>query len=169
MRSVLISPLIMRATATSSAIIAGSPPVNQPQQHKERLSRPQGKHNINPHLIRLLRRTPAQTPTTLQPYYRELARGLWDMWSSCCSSRCTCPRTTIRHCLISMRSVLISPLIMHAEGTSSAIIAGPPARQPTTTTKRALVETAKQAHDQSAPVQPPAKNTNPDANDAAAR
>jgi hypothetical protein len=48
----------------------------------------------------------------------------------------------------------------------------PARRQPTTTTQRALVVTAKQAHDQSAPmtpVAPPAKNTNPDANDAAAR
>jgi hypothetical protein len=26
------------------------PPVNQLKQHKERLSRPQGKHTINPHL-----------------------------------------------------------------------------------------------------------------------
>jgi hypothetical protein len=42
-------------------------------------------------------------------------------------------------------------------------------RQPTTTTQTALVVTAKQAHKQSAPVSPPAKNTNPDANDAAAR
>jgi hypothetical protein len=45
----------------------------------------------------------------------------------------------------------------------------PAARQPTTTTQRALVVTAKQAHDQSAPDAPPAKKTNPDANDAAAR
>jgi hypothetical protein len=46
----------------------------------------------------------------------------------------------------------------------------PARRQPTTTTQRALVATAKQAHDQSTPVvKPPTKNTNPDANDAAAR
>jgi hypothetical protein len=55
------------------------------------------------------------------------------------------------------------------------------ARQPTTTTQRALVVaarqaqyqsavTARQAHDQSAPdIRPPAKNSSPDANDAAAR
>jgi hypothetical protein len=41
-------------------------------------------------------------------------------------------------------------------------------RQPTTT-KRALVVTTKQAHNQYAPVLPPAKKTNPDANEAAAR
>ena len=45
----------------------------------------------------------------------------------------------------------------------------PANRQQTTITKRALVVTARQAQDQSAPVLPPAKNTNPDANDAAAR
>jgi hypothetical protein len=116
------------ATATLSAIIEGTPPVNQPQQHKERLSRPQSKQTINPHLCSLQQRTPAQTPTTPQPNFADLARGLWDMWSSCCSSRCTCQRTTSRRCLISMRSVLISPLITRATATSLAKInARPPA------------------------------------------
>jgi hypothetical protein len=45
----------------------------------------------------------------------------------------------------------------------------PARRQQTTTTQRALVATAKQAYNQCAPVLPPAKNTNPDANEAAAR
>jgi hypothetical protein len=45
----------------------------------------------------------------------------------------------------------------------------PAARQPTATTQRSLVVTTKQAQDQYAPVKPPAKNTNPDSNDAAAR
>ena len=48
----------------------------------------------------------------------------------------------------------------------------PARRQPTTTTQRALVATARQAHLHSAPDSipdsPPAKKTNPDANDAAA-
>jgi hypothetical protein len=105
MRSVLISPLSMHATAASSAIIASPPTDKQPQQHKQRLSRPQGKHNINPHLCCLPRRKPTQTPTTLQPGISELARGLWDMWSSCCSSRCTCPRAMTDHRLISMQLV----------------------------------------------------------------
>ncbi len=46
----------------------------------------------------------------------------------------------------------------------------PARRQPSTTTQRPLVVIAKQARDQSAPVvRPPAKKTNPDANDAAAK
>ena len=68
-----------------------------------------------------------------------------------------------------MQSVPNSPLIMHATASSSAIIAKPARRQPATTTQRPPVVTPKQAHDQSAPVSPPAKKTNPDANDAAAR
>jgi hypothetical protein len=131
MRSVLISPIIKHATAASSAIIANPPPVSQPQQHKERLSGPQGKHTSNRNLCSLLQRTPTQTPTTLQPGNPELARGLWEMRSGCCSSRCTCPRTTSSCCLISMRSLLISQLIMHATAASSAIISGlPPVNQP---------------------------------------
>jgi hypothetical protein len=155
MRSVLISPLITRATATLSAIIASPPADNQPQQHKERLSRPHSKHLINPHLSSLLRRTPTQTPTTLQLGNPELARGLWDMWSSCCSSRCTCPRTMTDHRLISMQLV------------------------------HTIFQTCKQQHHfqllsniscnacniitDIALVKPPAKKTNPDANDAATK
>jgi hypothetical protein len=68
-----------------------------------------------------------------------------------------------------MQSVPNSPLIMHATASSSGIFASPPAVNQPKKTQRPLVVTAKQTHDQSAPVQPPAKKTNPDANDAAAR
>jgi hypothetical protein len=66
----------------------------------------------------------------------------------------------------------VSPHLTAHQARNGNIISNhnrPDRRQPTTTTQRALVVTARQAHDQSAPVQPPAKNTNPDANDAAAR
>jgi hypothetical protein len=43
-------------------------------------------------------------------------------------------------------------------------------RQNTTAPQKARVATAKQAHEKNKPVvQPPAKNTNPDANDAPAK
>ncbi len=59
---------------------------------------------------------------------------------------------------------------MHATATSSGIIEDPSAVDKQDQHKRALFVTAKQANDQSAPVvKPPAKKTNPDANDAAAR
>jgi hypothetical protein len=45
----------------------------------------------------------------------------------------------------------------------------PATRQPIETAQRALVATAKQVYEQYAPLSPPAKKTNPDANDAAAR
>jgi hypothetical protein len=66
-------------------------------------------------------------------------------------------------------SIHLTTPLKHAL-TTSAIIATPPAVNQPKKTQRQPVVTAKQTHDQSAPViEPPAKKTNPDANDAAAR
>ncbi len=66
-------------------------------------TQPESTQVAGTHLPRLQQRKPIQTPTTQQPSHLELARGLWDAWSSCCSSRCTCPRTMRSHCLMHMR------------------------------------------------------------------
>ena len=49
--------------------------------------------------VSLLRRTPGPTATTQRPTLPELARGLRETWSSCCSPHCTCPRRLKYQCL----------------------------------------------------------------------
>ncbi len=73
--------------------------------------------------------------------------------------------------LLSDQHAVSAHLTVHyaRNGNIIRIHCRPAHRQQTTTTQRAFVVTAKQAHNKNAPVAPPAKNTNPDANDAAAR
>jgi hypothetical protein len=61
-------------------------------------------------MSRLLQRTPTQTTKTHQPDFHDFAQGLWDMWSSCCSSRCTCPRTNWGYLLVGMHQRATSPV-----------------------------------------------------------
>jgi hypothetical protein len=123
-----------------------------------------------PHLLsRLLQRTPTQTTKTRQLSDFELARGLWDMWSSCCSSRCTCPRTNWGYLLVGIHQRTASPFAcpQHHQHHAAA-----QARPPSTGLFAA--NTARRNRNASTPqisapvVWPPAKNTNPDSRDAPA-
>jgi hypothetical protein len=56
----------------------------------------------------LLQRTLNPMAGTQRPTGAELARDRWEIGSSCCSSRCTCPRRLNAGLLISMRKSAIN-------------------------------------------------------------
>jgi hypothetical protein len=98
----------MHATASASRSVASPSTVKTPQHHKKRASQQQSKHAKKANLYGPLQRTPIQTPKMPKQKNLEVVRGLRDTWSSCCSSRCTCPRTMSRHCLMRMRQCTTS-------------------------------------------------------------
>ena len=95
--------LHVHAAASASRSIANPPAVDPSQHHKERASQPQSKYAIKPYLQNLLRRTPTRTPTTPQLRDSAHSQDLRDMWSSCCSSRCTCRQMLSGRSLMRMR------------------------------------------------------------------
>jgi len=113
----------------------------------------------------LLRRTPGPTATTQRLKRTELAPGLWEPWSSCCSSHCTCPRRLKQRCLMRMRQ--------RKTPTHTTSIIGTQQRRRTAVVKsRPHNDTHHSCQTNTLvpiPSTPPAKNTRPDGNDAAAK
>jgi len=128
------------------------------------------------YLACLLRRTPGPTATTQRPIHPELARGLWQPWSSCCSSHRTCPRRLkhrrprrLQHrchrCLMRMHQ--------RTNPTHTTSIIGTQQRRRTAVVKSRPHNNTNHSCQTCTlvpiPASPPAKNIRPDGNDAAAK
>ena len=114
----------------------------------------------------LLRRTPGPTATTQRQIHYELARGLWETWSSYCSSHSTCPRRLNNQGLMRMRQ--------RKKPTHTSSIIGTQQRRRTEVVKsRQHNDTHQSCQTYTLvpipDIRPPAKNTRPDGNDAAAK
>jgi hypothetical protein len=112
----------------------------------------------------LLRRTPGPTATTQRLNRTELAPGLWEPWSSCCSSHCTCPRRLKHRCLMRMRQrkppTHICSIIGTQQRRRTAVVKSRPHNNTNHSCQTCTLDPV--------PGMPPAKNTRPDGNDAAA-
>jgi hypothetical protein len=152
----------MHAATSASRSIASPPAVDPPQHHKERVPQSQSKHAIKPHLCGLLRRTPTRTPTTRPPNCGELARDLRDTLSSCCWSRCTCPRMMSGPFLMRMCHCSTSSSTQQHQHHAASPASRPSNHHSTTKTQSASQSQYAHACDQAAPVvSPPAKNIKP--------
>ena len=124
------------------------------------------------YLHNLLRRTPDPTATTQRQTGTELVRGLWETWSSCCSSHCTCPRRLNDHRSLLTRQrnpppthSLHSSMMGKQKRRRTAVVKS---RQHKDTRRSWQTHTLVPIPVFPIRVLPPAKNTRPDGNDAAA-